>query len=416
MESLLFTIVKKDVLKSMVNTFYACMGIPIQVIDDKGEFLAESGAMTSFCARFQKYLPANDSCRLLHTKASKRTIDFGGPYVFACHAGLNHIVLPLTSQNAFLGAVLVGPFCMEAPDAILFSNLAKKYKIPVDQVLELHDDSDSIPLVEPEKVRHISDLLYYLFADVIDEGKKELRQNNERLLQQSRINESIQRYKEEPPSANTYPYELEKDLVSKVKLGDSASANAILNDLLGYVFFSEGSSLSTVKSRAIELCSVLSRAAIEGGGSADSILKLNNQFLQNLQSIRTFDSLCFELKEIADTFAESCFKDIPSKNSELIHKAIAYIAEHFQENIRLEDVAGLVHLHPSYFSSVFKESTGSSFKEYLNLVRIEESKRLLINTDYSIIDIAIATGFEDQSYFSKVFKKYTGLTPKQYRS
>ena len=49
------------------------------------------------------------------------------------------------------------------------------------------------------------------------------------------------------------------------------------------------------------------------------------------------------------------------------------------------------------------------------MVRVEESKRLLSNTDYSLIDIAVATGFEDQSYFTKVFKKYTGLTPKQFR-
>ena len=78
-------------------------------------------------------------------------------------------------------------------------------------------------------------------------------------------------------------------------------------------------------------------------------------------------------------------------------------------------VANHVHLNPTYFSTLFKQSTGSSFKEYLNMVRIEESKRLLANTDYSIIDISLATGFEDQSYFSKVFKKFTGLTPKQYR-
>ena len=83
--------------------------------------------------------------------------------------------------------------------------------------------------------------------------------------------------------------------------------------------------------------------------------------------------------------------------------------------ITLDETAEHVHLHPSYFSTLFKQSTGSSFKEYLNMVRIEESKRLLANTDFSIIDIAIAAGFEDQSYFSKVFKKYTGITPKQYR-
>ena len=92
-----------------------------------------------------------------------------------------------------------------------------------------------------------------------------------------------------------------------------------------------------------------------------------------------------------------------------------FISQHFNDSLNLNTVANHVHLHPAYFSSIFKQSTGSTFKEYLNMVRIEESKRLLSNTNISIIEIAIATGFEDQSYFTKVFKKYTGITPKQYR-
>lgn len=109
------------------------------------------------------------------------------------------------------------------------------------------------------------------------------------------------------------------------------------------------------------------------------------------------------------------FNYIPTKNNESIKKAIRYISQTFADNLTLEDVASHVHLNPAYFSTLFKQSTGSSFKEYLNMVRIEESKRLLINPEYSIIDVSMAVGFMDQSYFSKVFKKYTGLTPKQYR-
>ena len=109
------------------------------------------------------------------------------------------------------------------------------------------------------------------------------------------------------------------------------------------------------------------------------------------------------------------FSRLPSKNYSLIRTAIEFICANFNTNITLEDVAAKVHLNSAYFSTLFKQSTGSSFKEYLNMIRVEESKRLLTSTDYRIIDIAIATGFEDQSYFSKVFKKYTGITPKQYR-
>jgi len=49
-------------------------------------------------------------------------------------------------------------------------------------------------------------------------------------------------------------------------------------------------------------------------------------------------------------------------------------------------------------------------------VRIEESKHLLLSTDYSLADIAVAMGFPDQSYYCKVFKKAVGLTPGKFRA
>ena len=142
---------------------------------------------------------------------------------------------------------------------------------------------------------------------------------------------------------------------------------------------------------------------------------MNNHFLKKLQEINNLDDLCYSLQETLEAFTENMFDYIPTKNHELIKRAILYISHNFSGELTLEEVADHVHLNPAYFSSLFKQSTGSSFKEYLNMVRIEESKRLLANTDYSVIDIAVASGFGDQSYFSRVFKKYTGLTPRQYR-
>lgn len=104
------------------------------------------------------------------------------------------------------------------------------------------------------------------------------------------------------------------------------------------------------------------------------------------------------------------------KNSDIIQNALHFITNNYAYRITLSDVASEAHLNPAYFSSLFKQITGISFKEYLNLIRIEESKRLLTKTEFSIVDIAMGIGFEDQSYFSKVFKKYTGLTPKQFRN
>ncbi len=411
----LYTVIEKNHLREMLEAFEACIGLPIQLIDEKGAILESYGLTTNFCGIFKRYLPSTETCEKLHINASKRAISIGETYIFSCHANLNHIVFPLLNSGSFWGSILVGPFLMDTPDSLLILDIDKKYEIPTDSLIELYEETGSIKVIPPSTVTHISRLLYYLFSSLILEGKQQLIINQGKLHQQSKISESIHMYKNSGvTTANPYPYDKEKALISKVKAGNSQEAKGILNDLLGYVLFSGGNRLETVKARAIELCSLLSRAAIEGGAATDSILKINNQFLKSLQQINDLDSLCFKLQESVEVFTESMFNYIPSKNYELMKKAMLYISNNFSSNVTLEEVANHVHLNPAYFSSVFKQSAGSSFKEYLNMVRIEESKRLLANTDYSIIDIAIATGFEDQSYFSKVFKKYTGLTPKQY--
>lgn len=415
MEPYVYTIVEKQKINDMLTAFHACVGLPIQLLDASGTVLDACGGNCAFCRIFESFLPKNDSCAMLHAKAGRRAVALGETYIFSCHANLNHIVFPLINKDTLFGSILAGPFLMDNPDTLLISDIDRRYHIPTDTLLELYEASHKLPVIAPPRVTQISRLLYYMFSGLIADSRRFLM-NQEKLHQQSLINESIQRYKTANVTLETeYPYDKEKELIIKVKNKDAASAKALLNDLLGYVFFAEDNNLDIVKTRAIELCSLLSRAAIEGGATNNIILKMNNHFVKTLQKIEDLDDLCYKLQETLEAFTSNMFNTIPGKNHEIIKNAIHYISQNFSENITLDDAAACVHLNPSYFSTLFKQSTGSSFKEYLNMVRIEESKRLLSNTDYSIIDIAVSSGFEDQSYFSKVFKKYTGMTPKQYR-
>lgn len=416
MQPILYSIIEKRKLRELLETFYQCINLPIQVLDETGEVLDAFGDCHNYCKIFKHFLPKGESCTKLHSNASKLAMSLGETYIFSCHSNLNHIVFPLTNNNVLLGSILAGPFLMDEPDSLLLSDIGEKYSIPTAPLLEMYEEAGSLPVFEPAKVTYISRLLYYMCSGLVTDSRAQFNLNHNKLYQQSKINESIQMYKASPQiNSRVYPYEKEKALITKLKTGDTEQAKALLNDLLGYVFFAEGNNFEVVKSRALELSSLLSRAAIEGGATSDSVLKVNNQFLMSLQNITDLDDLCYKLQETIDVFTDCMFNYIPSKGNEIIKKAIRYISQNFSRNLTLDEVADHVHLNPAYFSTLFKQSTGSSFKEYLNMVRIEESKRLLSNTDYSIIDISLATGFEDQSYFSKVFKKYTGLTPKQYR-
>lgn len=416
MESTIYSLVDKNTLSSMLISFEACLDLPIQLLDESGRVLSSCGRISNYCKIFSRYLPADETCEKVHAAAGSRAVDFGETYVFSCPSNLNHIVFPLMNKHTFIGSVLVGPFLLGDPDSTLVSGLSKHYLIPPDTLFDMYDELRSIRILSPALTNQISKLLYFLFSSLISDGKLLLRTNQEKISQQSKISESIQIYKNlEIPLSNPYPYEKEKELITKVKTGDVSAAKGILNDLLGYVLFSEGSSLELIKARAIELTAILSRTAMDGGSPDDAIPRLNNKYLKRLAQVNNTDNLCFLLQEAVEAFTESMLSFVPDGKNDLVKKSIQYITRNYSSVITLENVAEHVHLNPAYFSTLFKRQSGFSFKEYLNLVRIEEAKRLLANTDYPILDIAIATGFESQSYFTKVFKKYTGLTPKQYR-
>lgn len=108
-------------------------------------------------------------------------------------------------------------------------------------------------------------------------------------------------------------------------------------------------------------------------------------------------------------------KPISKKSLEKVKMILSYIADNFQEDITIEDVAGHCFYSKSYFMKFFKETMGVSFIQYLNDYRLEVAAKLLVGTSDNILDIAINTGFDNLSYFNRSFKKKYGVTPGKYR-
>ena len=79
------------------------------------------------------------------------------------------------------------------------------------------------------------------------------------------------------------------------------------------------------------------------------------------------------------------------------------------------DIAQTVHLNEQYFMRLFKKETGGSVLQYITARRIALSIYYLENTEMSITDIAVSSGFDNYSYFNRIFKRLTGTTPSKYR-
>ena len=93
-----------------------------------------------------------------------------------------------------------------------------------------------------------------------------------------------------------------------------------------------------------------------------------------------------------------------------------YIRQHYRENLTRNNLAEVVHITPNYLSKRFHTETGMSLREYINQLRIEDAKRLLLSTNITISEIASEVGFDNISYFSTVFRKLCGVSPIEWSS
>lgn len=99
-----------------------------------------------------------------------------------------------------------------------------------------------------------------------------------------------------------------------------------------------------------------------------------------------------------------------------VNLIINYIKKHYSENISVSDIANEVNLSESRVSHIFKDITGITIMKYIENTRINNSMKMLIETDLSITEIALSCGFCDNSYYTLRFKQKNGLTPKEYRN
>lgn len=96
-------------------------------------------------------------------------------------------------------------------------------------------------------------------------------------------------------------------------------------------------------------------------------------------------------------------------------KAKRICAEQFRESIHLSDIAHSVGVHPTHLARAFKKLHQLTLGEYVRQLRIDWAAGQLTRTDESIINLAVAAGFYDESHFIRSFKKQFGVSPSQYR-
>ena len=212
-----------------------------------------------------------------------------------------------------------------------------------------------------------------------------------------------------------YPHELEKKVIHSIVHKEDENVYLLVNELFQYF-----SSNKFFLEEVIEVCR-----------------NLFNQISQHYESLggKKVHQWDFHFKETINVhlynsyelLAELFYQDLSiirkeqselesiDKQDLLIDHAKEYIHEFYGTNIKVHEVADIINITPNYFSSLFKRKTGVNFNEYVNQLRVNEAKVLLVETPFRVSEISEQVGFLEYKYFVGVFKKHTGMTPTNYR-
>jgi len=155
------------------------------------------------------------------------------------------------------------------------------------------------------------------------------------------------------------------------------------------------------------------------GGHKEEIIEL----LRAVPNFNPLDQL-LKLVKILDLITLSEYELLASEDyikesfyfkSNRILKVHEYIMENYKKDISVDDCSEMINMTTSSFCRYFKKETSYTFTNYLNKVRIDFAKKLLINTDFPIKEIGFECGYNSVPYFNKQFKKIEGIAPFAYR-
>lgn len=104
-----------------------------------------------------------------------------------------------------------------------------------------------------------------------------------------------------------------------------------------------------------------------------------------------------------------------SSRDSIIDDIIYYIDHNYQNNIKLESIAPLFGYNSAYLGKIFSKTVGVNFNSYVDYIRINHSKELLLQNKLKVYEISEVIGYKNVDYFHKKFKKYVGVSPAEFR-
>lgn len=165
----------------------------------------------------------------------------------------------------------------------------------------------------------------------------------------------------------------------------------------------------------IDLVSKFTDTVENNGLSIEKSIYLQTEIVQRIEAQQNIFGFNAWLEEIAWTFFRELKRFKRENTLSRADQIEQYLTNHFQENVKISDIADRLSVSKQSINNIFKQKYGPTVKKYLINLKIDEAKRLLTQTNFKIKDIANYLSFTDESYFILTFNRYCNMTPAAFR-
>lgn len=219
------------------------------------------------------------------------------------------------------------------------------------------------------------------------------------------------------PEVNSYCYPIKKEqlIVTNIKMGN---LNQVIDlvDEFAMALKNKHISYEHLQQSFFQLVASSFRAIYEIIPENKTSLFSYNVY-SKLAEMRTQDQIITWLKlEIYPVIIEFILNRRDDRNHKLINIALAFIHEHYHEDLSQFLVAEQVSIPASHFGKIFKTEVGMTFTDYIISYRMEKAKELLLSTEMKISDIAVYLRYINSQNLIRMFKQFTGITPSEFRT
>lgn len=173
--------------------------------------------------------------------------------------------------------------------------------------------------------------------------------------------------------------------------------------------------LNVLRRIFMDMLGAYSETAQNLGGTIEEIyISDDNCHYQNIIMMDSLIKIESWFIDFTKLFFDRFMISYKCRHSEILKSVFDYINSHLATQIHLTEAAEYIGISCTYLSTIFKKEIGRNFIEYVNILKVEQAKKMLQKGIF-VYEVSDALGFENCTYFSKVFKKYSGLSPDVYR-